>query len=105
MESEIPTYTPEELDDLYHIIFLGLTDEERAHNGRILMDRNAYENQEALRIYLEEGIEKAKNIRWSKQIREYSEVQEVLFCEKVSVPLLVNHRLSRVVSWRLQRGR
>lgn len=105
MENEIPTYTPEELEELYRIIFLDLTDEERAHNGRILMDRNAFENQKALRTYIEKGIKKAKDIRWSKHIREYSEVQEVLFCGMESVPLFVNHRLSRVANWRLQHGK
>ena len=99
------SYTSEELDELYRIIFLGITDEESASNGRILMDANAFKDQETLNKYLKKELERANTIRHPKMIREFTEVQEVLFCNKRSLPLYINHRLNRVIKWRLDHGK
>lgn len=105
MESNEPTYTPEELAEIYLIIFLDITDEEMSHNGRILMDKNAFCDQETLIKYLNKEIASATEIRRGKKIVEFTEVQEILFCDKKDMPLYINHRLSRVMSWRLDHGK
>lgn len=95
MESEPVQYTPEELKELFEIIFLGHPRED----SLVLMDLYDFKDCDSLKKELD------KEIPYIKKRDQYQDVKEVLFCDKSKLPLMLKHPFYKVVHWRLEHGR
>jgi hypothetical protein len=96
-----PVYTPEELEELYQLIFLHPSEEDKAKGTLILFDRLAFKDTPTLRAWLDAELEKAYPY-FTKQIDQLIGIKKVLFCDQIELSLLINSRFSRIISWRLK---
>lgn len=95
VNDEVPVYTREELEELFEIIFLG----HAKPKPLVLMDRLVFIDQDRLQKEL------IKEAHWIKEKTQHKDIEEVLFCKKSRLPLLLNHRFYKVVNWRLAHGK
>jgi hypothetical protein len=90
-------YTPEELSELYHLIFMGNKE------NLILFDMQAFSDTETLKNWINH------HIKWTttfpKKMEQLLLIKELLFCDSSKLPILLNGQLSRIVLWRMNKGK
>jgi hypothetical protein len=94
-----PSYSPDELQELFEIIFLGHAKPEKL----ILMDKLLFNDSRELELHLEHVLN--KDTVFKKRKKQYQDIKEVLFCDKLRLPLMLKHRFYKVVRWRLLHGK
>jgi hypothetical protein len=103
MENDAPTYTPEELEELYQLIFLKPSKKDKVRGTLILFDLKAFKDSGTLRTWLDKELDKTPKY-FTKKIDQIVGIKRVLFCSTAELPLFINERFSRIASWRLARG-